>query len=425
MICKKRECFVPSPKKEIIRMNTDYLGETTASNAHLVRLKKLCYLLTSSRHRVLSIIVSFALVLASTLADAQTRPDQARKIVPIIAFLLDDDSVSLRIGSDNDNVLDSKQYPNGVVANFATAPDSLDLSFTVTDLQPGQFLVVKLNGNVVGKVTSNGAQSFTLPIEYMDSLNELEFIPSPGATWTISEISLLQSEGPKTRAEAVRFLNRATFGASEASISRILELGYEAWLDEQLELTPTLHTPFYLTAVNERAAAGIQGASQRCAAKMDAWWNGAIKGEDQVRQRMAFALSEIFVVGDSACNTTLRHGFTNYYDILIRNGFGSYRDLLGEVTLNQVMGGWLSLRGSNVNPVYNNQADENYAREVMQLFSIGVYELNLDGSVKLQNGKPIETYDNEIITNMARALPVWLSGSAAGMTTPLRIVFSP
>jgi len=89
------------------------------------------------------------------------------------------------------------------------------------------------------------------------------------------------------------------------------------------------------------------------------------------------------------------------------NGLGNYRELLEGVTTNLKMGGWLSLRGSNVDPISGNKADENYAREVMQLFSIGVFELNLDGSLKLQNGKPIETYDNEVITNMARALSGW------------------
>jgi len=243
-----------------------------------MRRPNLYYLLISNYRRVLLTAVSFALVFTSTFADAQTRRDQVRKIVPIIAFLLDDNAVYLSIGSDNNSVLDSEQYPSGVVANFATAPDSLDLSFTVADLQPGQSLVIELNGNIVGKVTGNGVHSFVLPVEFMDSLNELEFIPSVGATWTITDIVLVRGEGPKTRAEAVRFLNRATFGANETSISRILELGYEAWLDEQLQVTPTLHTPFYFTTVEEHEAVGIEGASQRCAAKMDAWWNGAIKG---------------------------------------------------------------------------------------------------------------------------------------------------
>jgi len=359
----------------------------------------------------ISLIISF-IVLSSTIKLASANDMATRSIVPIIMLLLEDDTPPfITIGATNDElILNNEHYPDEVVVNFSKATENVIFRFTLGGLQANQSLRIIVNDQLVGEITTNGDHEILISNDFLNSqnINSLEFESVPeDASWQISDLFIFNSEGPYTRAEAVRFLNKATFGANEASINRLLALGYEAWLDEQLDQNSTLHTPFYQEAIVERASVGIEGASQLCAAKMDAWWNGAIKGNDQVRQRMAFALSQIFVIGDAGCNTNRIHGFINYYDILIKNAFGSYRQLIEDVTLNPVMGDWLSLRGSNASPIYGNSADENYAREVMQLFSIGVYELNLDGSLKLNNGKPIETYDNNTITNIARALTGW------------------
>lgn len=362
------------------------------------------------------VFIALATVLSYN-ASASANSDRAAKLVPIIMMLLEDTSLKLRIGQINTHILTSDQYPNGVVANFDNVNNDLNLSLTVSGLAPGQSFAVILNGRVVDTIEYNAnSNNYNISLPFADYLelsnggdNVLEFIPSSNnVSWTISNIQILHQTGPSTREEAVRFLTKATFGANESSINRLLQLGYEAWVDEQLRLPATLHLPFYQQAVIDREAAGISmGASQQCASKSDAWWNGAIKGQDQIRQRMAFALSQIFVVDDGDCEIS-RDGHLNYYDILINHSFGSYRELLEDVTTNPIMASFLSLRGSQpFSDSFNTAPDENYAREVMQLFTIGLTELNIDGSEKLDNGRPIETFGNEIVLDMARALTGW------------------
>ena len=361
-----------------------------------------------------AVTLAFAMLVLSASQDAiAANSDQARKLVPIMMLLLDDDvgenDSVLEVGRDNPDVYTSDDFPNGVTASFAAVRDALSLSFRVDGLKPGQSLTARINGKLLGVISSNGVYEFEVPNSLLLSgaRNTLKLTATPAdATWTISDISLTNDEGPHTRAEAVRFLTKATFGADPASIERLLELGYSAWVDEQLRMSPTLNLPFYQQNVIDRTAAGIDvGATQRCSSRMDAWFNGAIRGEDQLQQRMAFALSQIFVVGDFNCDSEAEP-YPNYYDILLKGATSNYRELLEDVTLNPVMAEWLSLKGSRALSD-TTSPDENFSREVMQLFSIGVHELNIDGSLKLQNGQPIETYNNEIVHDIARALTGW------------------
>jgi len=214
-------------------------------------------------------------------------------------------------------------------------------------------------------------------------------------------------------------------GATEAEIDRVIRLGYSAWIDDQLSKSQTLLLPLTDEYIAERTAArrvkllsegetdpdvlgrGI-GNTQERVSRMDAWWHGAIRADDQLRQRMIFALSQIFVVSENGINVDAR-GFSGYHDMLGRNAFGNYRDLVANVTLNPVMGTYLSLRGS-ARAGRNGgtgQPDENYAREVLQLFSIGLVELNIDGTPRLVNGEEVETYDQEDISNFARIYTGW------------------
>jgi len=142
--------------------------------------------------------------------------------------------------------------------------------------------------------------------------------------------------------------------------------------------------------------------------RMEAWFYNALTQPDQLRQRVAFALSEIFVTSDDSAFGDDTYGIANYYDLLAENAFGNYRDLLEKVTLSPIMGMYLSMLGNEKpNDAENIRPDENYAREVMQLFSIGLVELNLDGSPKLNNGKTIPTYDQNIIKAYAHVYTGW------------------
>ncbi len=209
----------------------------------------------------------------------------------------------------------------------------------------------------------------------------------------------LPGDAPATDAEAARFLTQATFGPSVASIARLKALGYSEWFAEQLAAAPTLARPFIQAAVAARTAAG-QNLSQ--SQRVDRWLWMATYANDQLRQRTAWALSQIFVVSDQ---TSAISGdivpMSEYTDLLARNAFGNYRTLLGEVTRSPTMGRYLS-HFRNQKPSATTQPDENYAREVMQLFSVGLIELNLDFSPVLVGGNPVPTYDQTVITHTAK-----------------------
>lgn len=202
--------------------------------------------------------------------------------------------------------------------------------------------------------------------------------------------------------QAARLLNQATFGATITDIEYQIELGNEAWIDEQLNLTPSFHLPLVEPFVDNEDF----WRSYR----ISAWWQHSLYAEDQLRQRVAFALSEIFVV--SEFNGVLfdsPDALTNYYDVLIKNAFSNYRQLLEEITLSPAMGVYLSMLGNEKPDVERNiRPDENYAREVMQLFSIGLVELNMDGTQKLDaNNQPIPSYDQDVIKGFAHVFTGW------------------
>jgi len=204
--------------------------------------------------------------------------------------------------------------------------------------------------------------------------------------------------GAPSRAEAVRFLNQATFGADEPSIARVRQIGYEAWIDEQLALPASL-------LVSEPLLSN--GSSQPYEFL---WWKHALTAPDQVRLRMAFALSEVIPVDALAvADMAPRSTFHPFYDIYTQHAFGNYRDLLDEMTRQPIMGKWLTYMGNTLaNPVLGTRPDENYAREIMQLFSVGLVQRHPDGSVKLgRDGIPQATYGQDTVQNMARVFTGW------------------
>lgn len=154
------------------------------------------------------------------------------------------------------------------------------------------------------------------------------------------------------------------------------------------------------------------------------WWRAIIEGDDQLRQRVAFALSEILVISDAdKFDKRIRSfsfGLSNYYDILLRNSFGNYRELLEEVSLNPIMGAYLGHIGNKkANPEKNTFPDENYAREVLQLFSIGVHQLNPDGTLKRDSeNNPIPTYGPDEIRAFARVFTGWIYYGSTNQDRP-------
>lgn len=208
---------------------------------------------------------------------------------------------------------------------------------------------------------------------------------------------------PITKAEAFRFLNQASFGATEAEAQRVIDMGFEDWIDEQLQQPASLQLPHLRSLPRPTFLFELQPD------RVDIWFRNALHGDDQLRQRVAFALSEIMVVSQLGVLGDYPYGLADYYDVLARNAFGNYRTLLEEVTLHPAMGVYLSMLGNEKpNAVLNIRPDENYARELMQLFSVGLVELNLDGSPVLNDqGIPVPTYDQAIIEGFAHVYTGW------------------
>ncbi len=208
---------------------------------------------------------------------------------------------------------------------------------------------------------------------------------------------------PITKAEANQFLNQATFGATVASQQNFINLRHDSWIDQEMAKTTSLQLPFV------RALPRPQNLAQLQTDRVDIWFRNVLSGSDQLRQRVAFALSEILVVSQQGALLQAPYSLADYYDVLARNAFGNYRQLMGEVTLHPAMGEYLSMLGNEKpNPALNIRPDENYAREVMQLFSVGLIELNNDGSAKLDTqGQAIPTYSQEIIEGFAHVFTGW------------------
>ncbi len=214
----------------------------------------------------------------------------------------------------------------------------------------------------------------------------------------------LQSSPPVTMGEAFRFLNQASFGATQTEAQRVVDMGLEAWIDDQMQMPMSLQWPYLSVLPQPERISQLQGD------RVDIWFRNVINGKDQLRQRVAFALSEIMVVSQQlGVLTRSPYSLASYYDMLVANAFGNYRDLVHDVTLHPAMGRYLSMLGNEAaNSALNIRPDENYARELMQLFSIGLVELNPDGSSRLDaQGKAIPTYDQAVIEGFARVFTGW------------------
>jgi uncharacterized protein (DUF1800 family) len=213
---------------------------------------------------------------------------------------------------------------------------------------------------------------------------------------------------PPTRSEAARFLTQASFGPTDAEIDRVMALGYSGWIDDQFRRPAHSHRATWEAA--DAAAKAIDpnsGAFQD--GLINSFWQAAIAGNDQLRQRVAFALSQILVISMQADGLSDNpQAVAAYYDMLADKGLGTYRELLQAVSLHPMMGRYLShLRNQKANAATGRVPDENYAREVMQLFSIGLHELNDDGTAKTNGTLPIETYSPADIAGLAKVFTGW------------------
>ena len=208
---------------------------------------------------------------------------------------------------------------------------------------------------------------------------------------------------PPTDAEAARFLLQAQFAVTDADLTAVKANGYSAWLASNYNLAPGQTGVDWLDS---------RGHNSITIEQRYFWpqfgdfmiWNQLLAGPDQMRKRLAFAMSEFFVVSLSPIDGFYPpYVIGAYWDLLCANAYGNFRTLLEKLTLNAGMGFYLNTKGNLKEDSNGRQPDENYAREIMQLFTIGLYELNADGSPRLDaNNQPIETYGQSDITNLAR-----------------------
>jgi uncharacterized protein (DUF1800 family) len=205
---------------------------------------------------------------------------------------------------------------------------------------------------------------------------------------------------------AARFLQQATFGASPADIAALQALpSYDAWIEAELAKPATLHLPYVETNRNVSDLNNPYDGNLT----FNSWWKHSISGDDQLRQRVAFALSQIMVVSENGLLDNRADALSDYYDTLLQHAFGNARDLLEAVTLHPAMGRYLDmLRNDKPDLSAGSIPNENYAREILQLFSLGLYRFHPDGSLILNSrGLPIPVYDQEAIIGYAHVFTGW------------------
>lgn len=239
------------------------------------------------------------------------------------------------------------------------------------------------------------------------------------------------------RASALKLLRQAAFTSDETNLAYIQTNGHEAWVDAQLntvgDLDNTSDTKYgYLESIlrllqqaypdryTDEVIADPDNyldeshdTMRFVAFNRSVWWQKALHNEDQLRQRVAYALSQLLVVSERSPIGNALHfkgdALASYYDILVKHSFGNYRDLLKDVTMSSTMSYYLTYVGNKkANATTGTAPDENYARELMQLFTIGLYELNLDGTKKQDNnGRYIPTYTQDDVSELSKVFTGW------------------
>lgn len=227
--------------------------------------------------------------------------------------------------------------------------------------------------------------------------------PNPGSAGSNSVIAIVYLASV---ASAARLLDQATFGPTLATIQQAQSMGVDAWITQQFNTpdTPLANIPSPLPAL-------CLAANTPTNCEESEWWQTVLTGPDQLRQRVAFALSELFVISSDTDNATT---ITYYHNTLAQDAFTNFSTVMHDVTVSPGMGAYLNMLNSNKAPA-GEIPNENYARELMQLFTIGLNQLNDDGSLQLDaNGNPIPTYTQAQVQEFAAAYTGWTYATATG-----------
>lgn len=286
-----------------------------------------------------------------------------------------------------------------------------------TDAESGvlQFRWTQKSGPLVTINNSNQAiAEFVAPELYRSASLTFQLeVSDAGGLNARDSVDVTINPLPMTAVEAARLLQQATFGPTTSDINKATGLTAEQWLTQQLALPVTTHTDKVENAVGQDRPSALT--------RLETWWKVSLTAPDQLRQRLAFAWSEIMVVSDQGNGLNNQPlAMANYYDLLLQSGNGSYRELLEKVTLSPVMGIYLSHLGNEKPDVARNiRPDENYAREVMQLFTIGLVMLDAEGKPIVDGkGQPIASYDQSIIEGFAHVFTGWVNAGTVKFDKP-------
>ena len=257
-----------------------------------------------------------------------------------------------------------------------------------------------------------------------------------GSSSTDAKDSLQKAGGPVTgptgpatpilpqttsAADATRLLDQATFGPTPAAVAEVQSIGATTWVDNQLAAATTGYPA--IDYIDPNSAVGCPTGSVSTCFRDNytpfplqlVFFRNGMTGADQLRQRVAFAYSQIFVISGIDIKET--YGMRAYQQMLLDNAFANYRTLIERVTLSPAMGDYLDMV-NNDKPTATVQANENYAREVLQLFSIGLSKLNVDGTVVTDaNGVAVPSYDQGVVQGFARAFTGWTYAARPGVTS--------
>jgi uncharacterized protein (DUF1800 family) len=304
----------------------------------------------------------------------------------------------------------------------SVTPDSFNPGPATVVLHGQKFITgaqVLVNGTAI-PATFNNSTQLTANLDVTEPGNvDLQVLnPAPGPAASSDVLAVVNGTPPVPvvdTADAARFLEQATFGATDPDIHQLSMMGYQAWLNQQFAIPATPQVPLVqqeLMLNNPPCASNdlkcntalfLQNSNDEQFVQ-NAFWQQAITGNDELRERVRYALSEMLVVSSNNSSGVQNYprGEANFEDMLGADAFKNFRTILNDVTLNPEMGIFLSMLGNDKGNA-TTDPDENYAREVMQLFTIGLYQLNDDGTQKLDgNGNPIPTYSNNDVMGLAK-----------------------
>ena len=302
------------------------------------------------------------------------------------------------------------ENPVPLVSSSTATQVGTTLSYTV-DVQGSGFVptsTIQVNGAAVTTVPVSATElqaTVTLPAS-ASSIAVVVSNPDPGAVLSAAmnvPVAYVQA----TATQAARILDQTTFGPTATAIQHVQGIGLNAYLAEQFA-TPT--TTLAAIPTNPLPALCLTNNNPRVCAESE-WWQTAINGPDQLRQRVAFALSEMFVVSSQSISGA---AIPQFHNALANDAFGNFATIMKDVALSPAMGGYLNMLNSAA-PGAGQIANENFARENMQLFTIGLAELNQDGTPQLDgSGNPIPTYAEAQVQAFARAYTGWTYANATG-----------